>query len=89
MHVLRRLRARLIIIAFIAGAFLPGVLAASAQAPPGAADAPRGTIVEPLGAWFPSCRSITYKGSAGAIHVQASDKGYVAWGTPRKLRSSI
>jgi hypothetical protein len=40
--------------------------------------------LRPLGAWFPSCRSITYKGSAGAIHVQASDKGYVAWGTPRK-----
>ena len=28
----------------------------------------------------PSCRSITYKGNAGAIHVQTSKNGYVAWG---------
>jgi hypothetical protein len=31
-------------------------------------------------AHLPSCRHITYKGNAGAIHVQTSKKGYVSWG---------
>ncbi len=28
----------------------------------------------------PSCSNITYKGNAGAIHVQTSKNGYVTWG---------
>jgi hypothetical protein len=28
----------------------------------------------------PSCANITYKGNAGAIHVQTNSKGYVQWG---------
>jgi hypothetical protein len=34
----------------------------------------------PAAAKIPSCHSITYKGSAGAIRVQTSKNGYVAWG---------
>lgn len=29
---------------------------------------------------LPSCHAITYRGNAGAIHVQTSKSGYVAWG---------
>ena len=35
---------------------------------------------QPAAAKISSCHSITYKGSAGAIHVQTSKSGYVAWG---------
>jgi hypothetical protein len=29
---------------------------------------------------LPSCRAITYRGNAGAIYVQTSPGGYIAWG---------
>jgi hypothetical protein len=29
---------------------------------------------------LPSCGNITYKGNAGAIHVQTNSKGYLQWG---------
>lgn len=96
MRALRDARVRSITIAFAAAAaFLPGMLPASAQASSVATSAPRGTLVEayggmsaagtkiaasPAAAKIPSCHAITYKGNAGAIHVQNSKNGTVAWG---------
>jgi hypothetical protein len=95
MRTFRGLPARPIIIAFAAAAaFVPAVLPASAQASTVAAGAARGTLVEASGgmssvsakvaavpaAATPSCHAITYRGNAGAIHVQTSKNGTVAWG---------
>lgn len=96
MRALRDVGARSIIIAFAAAAaFLPGVLPAAAQTLTVAASAPHGTLAEayggmsaagtkvapsPAAAKVPSCHAITYKGNAGAIHVQTSKNGTVAWG---------
>jgi hypothetical protein len=90
------MRVRPIIIAFAAAAaFVPGVLPAAAQASAVAAGAQRGALIEayggmssvgakvaavPAAARIPSCHAITYRGNAGAIHVQTSKAGYVAWG---------
>jgi hypothetical protein len=84
-----------VIAALAAAAFLPSVLSASAQASTVAAGATRGALAESSGgmvpagtkvtasatpAAIPSCANITYPGTAGAIHVQTSSSGYVAWG---------
>jgi hypothetical protein len=47
-----------------------------------AADASHAGVLSPsvTPAAVPSCGSITYKGSAGAIHVQTNSKGYLQWG---------
>jgi hypothetical protein len=89
------MRARPVIIAFAAAAaIVSGVLPASAQASTVTAAAQRGTLVEAYGgmssvgakvapspaAKLPSCHAITYRGNAGAIHVQTSKNGTVAWG---------
>ena len=65
-------------------AFSPAAASAAATRPYGAARPAEGYAAHGVAglrsAHLPSCKHITYKGKAGAIHVQTSKKGYVSWG---------